>query len=122
MSDEEREKILEKVRHFLSDDEPVDWQRLKEGLPSQGEWLETNEEIEATLHRMLAGDVEASETTVKEIKAKYDAALEKEILKGLESGPSIPVTPEYWQKFRAQCVERLKQKKESMKGEQGAES
>ncbi len=46
MSDEEREKVLAKVRRFLSDDAPIDWQRLKTELPSQREWVEANEGID----------------------------------------------------------------------------
>jgi len=112
MSDEEREKIVAKVRRFFSDNEATDWQRLKAGLPSQRAWLEANEEIEAMLRGILLGTVEASDATLNEIKAKYNRALEKELLKGLDSGPSIPLTPEYWQEFCARCTERLKQKKE----------
>jgi hypothetical protein len=76
MSDDEREKILAKVRRFLSDDEPIDWQQLKAGLPHQREWLEANEEIEETLKGMIAGTVEASDVMLKGVKAKHDAALD----------------------------------------------
>ena len=66
---------LAKVRRFLEGSEPVDWQRLKDGLPGQREWLEANEEIEATLHAMVAGEVEASETTLKEINPIFTLAM-----------------------------------------------
>lgn len=112
MSDEKREKILAKVRRFLSDDEPVNWQRLKAELPHQREWLEANEEIEETFKGMIAGTVEASDATLKEVKAKYDAALEKELLKGLDSGPSIQATPEYWQKLRERLNDKMRRHKE----------
>ncbi|MBA3439733.1 MAG: hypothetical protein H0T92_07685 [Pyrinomonadaceae bacterium] len=109
MSDEETENVLEMVRRYLSDDAPVDWQRLKAALPSQREWLETNEQIEATLYAMAAGTKEASTDALKELKARYNETLEKLLLERLDSGPSIRVTPEYRQEFRARCIERLRE-------------
>ena len=36
----------------------------------------------------------------------YDEALEQLLLEGLDSGPGIEVTPEYWEKKRAELIEK----------------
>jgi hypothetical protein len=37
---------------------------------------------------------------------KARASLEADLLRGLESGPAIPVTPEFWAELRTEFEER----------------
>lgn len=44
----------------------------------------------------------------EEQKRKAQEKLEALLIEGLESGPPIPVTPEFWKELRAEMLERLK--------------
>ena len=46
----------------------------------------------------------------EERQQKITAYYEREIQKGLESGPPIPVTPEFWDKLNADIEEERRQK------------
>jgi hypothetical protein len=43
-----------------------------------------------------------AEVVAQAVGEPYDENLEKLLLEGLDSGPPIKVTPEYWQQLRAE--------------------
>ena len=51
-------------------------------------------------------NVAEQELTEEELQQKLWDYYEQEVLRGLESGPSIPLTPEYWNEFLRKREER----------------
>ncbi len=70
----------------------VEAQAAKEGFASPEEYVRE-------LVRRAQGEAEG-----------YDEALEQLLLEGLDSGPGIEVTPEYWAKMRAELIEKYRGK------------
>ena len=54
-----------------------------------------------------------SELAEEERQRKITAYYEREIQKGLDSGPPIPVTPEFWEKLREEARQRREARKAS---------
>ena len=55
------------------------------------------------------------EPTEEERQQKMWDYYEQEVLRGLESGPPIPLTPEFWIKMRAEIEQRLQAKRAGKK-------
>ena len=61
--------------------------------------------------RSISGQVTEQEMTEKERQRKITAYYEREIQKGLESGPPIPVTPEFWDELNAEIEQAYHEKR-----------
>lgn len=51
------------------------------------------------------------ELTEEERQQKMWEYYEQEVIRGLESGPPIPLTPEFWVKIREEIEQRLQAKR-----------
>jgi Arc/MetJ-type ribon-helix-helix transcriptional regulator len=76
---------------------PPHWEQRLEALVSAGEAYASIERIHAALWQMRG-----SEMTHEERRAELEAA----IVAGLDSGPGVEVTPEFWEAFKRKCEAR----------------
>lgn len=44
-------------------------------------------------------------------RKKEDKRIEALLIEGLDSGPAIEVTPEWWEQFKSEAIERYKNRK-----------
>jgi hypothetical protein len=56
-------------------------------------------------------DVPKQELAEEERQQKMWDYYEQEVLRGLESGPPVPLTPEYWEKLRKEAQQRREAQK-----------
>ena len=61
--------------------------------------------------RSISGQITEQEMTEEERQRKITDYYEREIQKGLESGPPIPVTPEFWDELNAEIEQAYHEKR-----------
>jgi antitoxin ParD1/3/4 len=65
--------------------------------------------------QVASGDYKTASHYIQELiraaqkRAEADARLEELLLEGLDSGPGIDVTPEFWEKMRSELIERYRE-------------
>ena len=59
-------------------------------------------------------NIAAQEFTEEEQQRKITAYYEREIQKGLDSGPPIPVTPEFWDELNAEIEQAYHEKRKGI--------